>query len=430
MRRGAKGSCQNRKIMKKTLLPLIVLVLIGVSSFAQWEVLTSGVTESLNSVYFIDPNNGYAVGNQGTIVKTNDGGTTWNIQFSGTDQQLIYVCSPEANTVFVIAANGMILKSTDGCTSWNVEFSGSGYNLTSVYFMDENAIFAVGTFWDSAVILSTTNGGTWNIQYSVITEWPVVWLTSVYFSDANTGYVVGGKAHANQTAGILLKTTDGGTTWDVLPAETFPLNSVFFTGFDKGYIAGGFCNETGCTGEILKTSDGGATWTAQNIPPNTETLNSVFFPDGNTGYVAGDNGTIFKTTDGGTTWGYQSSNKNQNLNTIYFPNATTGYIVGDSGTILKTNGDAIPVGIDKKQQISSLKIYPNPATDLISIELPESGSNMNGTVSIYRMSGQELIQQQVQDSRTEINVSSLPKGIYFVRLVNNEKIDYGKFVKE
>jgi hypothetical protein len=77
-----------------------------------------------------------------------------------------------------------------------------------------------------------------------------------------------------------------------------------------------------------------------------------------------------------------------------------------------------------------LKIYPNPAAEYISIEIPESGSKMNGTVSIYGMSGQELIQQHIQGSRSETNVSSLPKGIYFVRLINNEKIDFGKFLKE
>lgn len=238
------------------------------------------------------------------------------------------------------------------------------------------------------------------------------------------------RAHANQTEGILLKTTDGGITWDFLPAETAPLNSAFFTGTDKGYVTGGFCNETACSGEILKTSDGGMTWIAQNIPPNTETLNSVCFPDANTGYLAGDNGTIFKTTDGGTIWSYQSSNVNQNLNSIFFPDATTGYIVGDYGTILRTTNGGFPVGIDKKQQMSSLKIYPNPASDHIILELPESGSNMNGIITIFGMSGQVLIQQKAKDSMSEINISSLPKGIYFVKLTTEEKINFGKFIKD
>jgi hypothetical protein len=190
------------------------------------------------------------------------------------------------------------------------------------------------------------------------------------------------------------------------------------------------CNETGCSGEILKTSDGGTTWIAQYIPPNTETLNSVCFPDANTGYLAGDNGIIFKTNDGGTIWSYQSSYVNQDLNSIYFPDATTGYIVGDSGTILKTTNGGFPVGTDEKQQMSSLNIYPNPAIDHITIELSEPGSNINGTITIFGMSGLSLIQQQVQDSRPEINISLLPKGIYFVKLSSIEKNEFGKFIKE
>jgi len=95
------------------------------------------------------------------------------------------------------------------------------------------------------------------------------------------------------------------------------------------------------------------------------------------------------------------------------------------------NENGIPSDIHEKSMTNNnLKIYPNPATDLISIEIPESGSNMNGTLSIYGMSGQELIQQHVQGSMSEINVSSLPKGIYFVMLINNDKLEYGKFIKD
>jgi photosystem II stability/assembly factor-like uncharacterized protein len=416
--------------MKKTQLLAIAPVLIGLNLFAQWEVLTSGVTESLNSVYFSDLGTGYAVGDNGTILNTTDGGATWNSQSSGTDQELIYICNPEANAVFVVAANGMILKTTDDGTSRDVEISASDFNLRDAFFIDEITIFGGGSYWDSVVIVSATIGGTWNIQYSVITECPAVWLSSIVFFDVNIGYATGGRAHANQTEGILLKTTDGGITWVVLAVETVPLNSVFFTGSDKGYVAGGYCNELGCSGEILKTTDGGTTWIAQNIPPNTETLNSVCFPDANTGYLTGDNGIIFKTNDGGTIWSFQTSNSNQNLYSICFPDATTGYIVGDYGTILKTTNGGFPVGTDEKQQMSSLKIYPNPAINHITIELSESGTNINGTYTIFGMSGLALIQQQVQDSRSEINVSSLPKGIYFVRLSNNENIDYGNFIKE
>ena len=138
-----------------------------------------------------------------------------------------------------------------------------------------------------------------------------------------------------------------------------------------------------------------AQWTIQNPLPTINPLNSVYFPDANTGYVVGDHGTILKTTNGG------------------------GPAVGINEPPLQTNNS-----------LNSLKIYPNPATEKITIQSSEAGSNMNGTVFIYGMAGPELIKQQVNGSKTEIMVNSLPAGIYFIRLVNNKKIEFGKFVKE
>ena len=46
------------------------------------------------------------------------------------------------------------------------------------------------------------------------------------------------------------------------------------------------------------------------------------------------------------------------------------------------------------------------------------------------MTGKEFIKQQFNNSKTEFNVNSLPTGLYFIRMVNNEKIEIGKFVKE
>ena len=42
----------------------------------------------LSDIYFIDENYGWLVGNEGTILKTTDGGTTWVIQKSGTINDL------------------------------------------------------------------------------------------------------------------------------------------------------------------------------------------------------------------------------------------------------------------------------------------------------------------------------------------------------
>ena len=68
-------------------------------------------------------------------------------------------------------------------------------------------------------------------------------LTSVFFTDANTGYIAGNEA--------IFKTIDGGETWN----ESFEggFNSICFTDTNIGFAVGG-------NGKIIKTIDGGELW--------------------------------------------------------------------------------------------------------------------------------------------------------------------------
>jgi hypothetical protein len=95
---------------------------------------------------------------------------------------------------------------------------------------------------------------------------------------------------------------------------------------------------------------------------------------------------------------------------------------------------SITVGTNDYEANEEIKIYPNPGTDKLTIEMPGPGSYTSGIVSIYGMIGQELIHQQLTGWKVEINISFLPAGIYFVRLMNMEKIapiviGIGKFIK-
>ena len=82
-------------------------------------------------------------------------------------------------------------------------------------------------------------------------------LYSVHFPDVNTGYAVG-------NIGTIVKTTDGGTTWNSQSSGTsYFLYSVYFPDTNIGYAVGG--DPLGNFGNILKTTNGGTTWTGQLI---------------------------------------------------------------------------------------------------------------------------------------------------------------------
>jgi len=145
-----------------------------------------------------------------------------------------------------------------------------------------------------------------------------IWITSIYFVNANLGYAV--------SAYGISKTIDGGLSFGLFDGEA--ANFVYFIDSNTGYYGG---NE----GAILKTTDGGTSWAPQTSGTKNS-LTAACFTDVNTGYIVGENGTILKTINGGTTWKALSSGTTDYLNSIIFTNAQTGYVIGSSGTILKT----------------------------------------------------------------------------------------------
>jgi len=76
----------------------------------------------------------------------------------------------------------------------------------------------------------------------------------------------------------------------------------------------------------------------------------------------------------------------------------------------------------------AFSIYPNPATDKITVEQP--GLTQSGNLTIVNIDGLELITRQITEPKTHLDISNLPSGVYFVRLTNDKTVEVGKFVKQ
>jgi hypothetical protein len=115
---------------------------------------------------------------------------------------------------------------------------------------------------------------------------------------------------------------------------------------------------------------------------------------------------------------------------VYFLNADTGYAVGIFGAIIKTtDGGGYPLGVDKLHPASDLlKIFPDPASDKIIAETSETSSS--GTLSILNLNGQEFMQETINKSSAQIDISTLPCGVYVVKLTGERSVQVAKFVKE
>jgi hypothetical protein len=82
-------------------------------------------------------------------------------------------------------------------------------------------------------------------------------------------------------------------------------------------------------------------------------------------------------------------------------------------------------GVESLIPESSMSIYPNPACDNITIKSPTKGH-----LSILNLNGQELLQQEITETIITFDISTLPAGVYLVKRIINNAIEFGKLIKE
>ena len=110
-----------------------------------WSAQTSGTSNDLAGVSFVDANHGWAVGADGTILVTADAGASWSAQTSGTSFfSLSGVSFVDANHGWAVGSAGTILATADGGASWSAQTSGTSAFLEGVSFVDANHGWAVG----------------------------------------------------------------------------------------------------------------------------------------------------------------------------------------------------------------------------------------------------------------------------------------------
>jgi photosystem II stability/assembly factor-like uncharacterized protein len=420
---------------------------------AQWFSQNSGTNSDLKSIYFTDDNNGWAVGSEGIILHTDNGGGNWNVQFSGIDYIL--------NSVFFINTlygwtvgdkqypdPGIILRTTDGGDTWEEVYVDSHFHLTDIFFSDSSngcatgELFGMGCF---GILLQSTDGGeTWVEKDSIPPfSWPPsLPLRDIHFIDSDNGWVAGGgvAGSSGYTYCFVMKTYDGGSTWEEKfnhgtspggPIIYPPLSSIYFTDINMGWAVGS--DVWSGSGSVLHTFDGGITWEIQYISDNTSLLD-IKFTDPVTGWVVGADGTILYTENGGENWDVQESGTTFGLTEICFTDENNGWISGDSGLILHTDNGGV-VGVNELQVQNSrfqVDCYPNPTFSNLEISYHlHVGSKVD--LRIYDIQGNEVRtllnrKQAPEKYSVHVETSDLPAGIYLVRLRAGEGVETVKLV--
>lgn len=274
----------------------------------------------------------FAVGERGIVLRGDDAGQ-WTQLATPTRAALTSVATADGE-LWVAGHSGVILRSSDNGDTWtrqrvdlwnpeSVE-PAQGAPILDLLFVDASTGFAVGAF---STLLRTTDGGqTWE-ALSLKGEAPVVEAADA--ADAADGMAMPEDDMGFDASGVL------SADELVLDDEVDPhLNAI-------ARDAGGTLYLAGERGAMFRSRDGGDTWQRLEFPYEGSMFGIVAWDAGHV-LAFGLRGHVFESTDGGESWSRLDTGTEVALMGGSALPGGGAVIVGNEGTILRRADGASP----------------------------------------------------------------------------------------
>lgn len=235
----------------------------------QWQQARVPVQSNLNSVFFIDEKQGWAVGHDVTILHTMDGGLTWELQKYAPemDKPLFDIVFQDELHGVAVGAYGLMYRTQDAGKTWTQEYHAELANADDFASLQE---------------LKQTDEAAYQEEVSSV----LPHINRVLL-DGQLMYMVG-------EGGLFAKSTDFGQTWQRLPE--------FYHGslFGVAQNSQGILMTVGLRGHAFVSRDFGNSWQQVQLP-SPATLNSVSATQD--GFLlTGNSGSVFLSVDQGSTF--------------------------------------------------------------------------------------------------------------------------------
>ena len=367
---------------------------------------TTGSVDDWTAIYggdgfqsLVDPTNTaviYALSQRGNLGKSINNGANFSGAtngISGSDRKnwdTPIVMDPFDSQILYYGAN-RLYKTTNAAGNWtaispDLTNGSGGGNLTfgtiisiSVSPINTSTIY-VGTD-DGNVWITNNGGGNWtNVSASLPNRWVTKVLASR--SDLNTVYVTFSGYRYGEDNGHVYKSDDNGANWTDISSglPDIPVNDILedvygnlFLGTDIG---------------VLASPDQGANWS-----------------------VLGENLPSVVVTD------------------MHIHEASEYLYIGTYGrSMYKLDLSEDILSVAHRSFSETIAIYPNPATDYVTISASQSFENIS--VGIYDAMGREISRRDFSSSNTDEQISTqgFSKGMYFVKISNGHSQTTRKLV--
>ncbi|MBS7787863.1 T9SS type A sorting domain-containing protein [Flavobacterium sp. CYK-55] len=372
----------------------------------------------------------------------------WELVYTDASSILYDVCCINTQQIVAVGDNGKILISNNGGVLWSERSIGINCKLIKVRFANELIGYVSGIDSNHSYLFQTLDGGIhWNnitptlidvIDFSC-PQPNALWVTSAPFS--------------------LYKSQDSGAHFSLVNTQA-PVQTIQFIDDINGFGSVG--------NNLSKTIDGGLTWTAIGLVDYGERRAAFDFYNQNVGFTKHGN-TLYRTTDGGAyfeminfldypalqlfatsediAWGTPAEtviNQPENLKTFkidlsqngfsfeegqpifsafYFAHPTVGFAVNYNGQIYKnTTGSLATSSARQKNQI---KVYPNPASGFVYLQTQQPMHIQK--ILVLDDLGRVIYQNRLPvENNISLDVRAFARGCYWVVVESDE----GRWVEQ
>ena len=259
-------------------------------------------------------------GAMGEILYSDDKGANWSPAKLNQDRQALIVSmafAPDKKLGFAVGHEGWILRTKDGGSSWEeVAFSKeNGEPLMSIARLPSGDWITVGAF--GRALESKDGGQTWQ-ALALPAEVEDKHLNRIVSAADQQHWLIVGER------GLVIKSDDAGATWQIEPAF---YNGSFYNAMptkEGGWLI------YGMRGNIFLQATAGAPWSKSEVPAPVSFFGHAQEQDG-TIVLVGQGSMLGISKDGGKSFTLERAKGRATLTDIVLTGAAQGWISSDAG---------------------------------------------------------------------------------------------------
>ncbi|MCU6497059.1 YCF48-related protein [Rugamonas sp. A1-17] len=258
---------------------------------ASWRQAEVPVSVTLTAVFFPTPRNGWAVGHDGVILRSDDGGGRWSKQFDGNRANALVIDAAQRRLREAGAVNGASAAAQEAQRALEDAQAGAKFGpsrpLFDVWFRNTSEGIVVGSFGQ---LFHTADGGrSWALWRERIANPDNLHYNAISVTGQGALLIAG-------EGGRVYRSIDGGASWATLdtgyPGQLYGVLGVAAAAGREVLIAFGF------GGRVFRSVDDGAHWLPVALAEKKPLVSGLVAPDGGIALLTFD-GRIWRSQDQG-----------------------------------------------------------------------------------------------------------------------------------